>query len=105
LFVFFLNLFLNSFFSEEISKKLKSKNEESKEKSDDDTDNETKSKSNLFDNDIYAVDDDDDDYRPSTNHRKQVNETKQKETQHSKSLQVLVGERKKKQGKIRNLVK
>ncbi|CAF1203249.1 unnamed protein product [Adineta steineri] len=83
---------------EEISKKLKSKIEESKLKSDDDTDNETKPKSTstLLDNDIYAEDDEDDN-RLSSNHRKQVNASKQKETQHSKTLQTLVEERRKKQ--------
>jgi len=83
---------------EEISKKLKSKNEESKLKSDDDTDNETKTKSTILNNDIYA-EDDEDEYRLSANRRKQVNATKQKETQHSKSLQALIEERKKKQGR------
>lgn len=93
--------YISFFFREEISKKLKSK-----QKSDDDTDNETNTKSNAFDNDIYAADDDDDDYRSSSNRRKQVNASKQKETQHSKSLQALIDERKKKQGrKIRNLIK
>jgi hypothetical protein len=92
------------FLSEEINKKLKSKNDGSKIESDDDPDNDIKPKSNLFDNNIYA-EDDEDDYRPSTNHRKQINASKQKETQHSKSLQVLVEERKKKQGKIRNSIK
>ncbi|CAF1464538.1 unnamed protein product [Adineta steineri] len=83
---------------EEISKKLKSKIDESKLKSDDDTDNETKPKSTstLLDNDIYAEDDEDDN-RLSSNHRKQVNASKQKETQHSKTLQTLVEERRKKQ--------
>jgi len=82
---------------EEISKKLKSKNEESKLKSDDDTDNETKTKSTVLNNDIYA-EDDEDDYRISTNRRKQINASKQKDSEHNKSLQLLVEGRKKKQG-------
>ncbi|CAF4606654.1 unnamed protein product [Rotaria sp. Silwood1] len=98
---------------EEINKRLKSKAEESAVKSeeegeiddhdDDESDHEKTNenstrKSNLFDNDIYAEDDDDDDdYRSSTNRRKQINATKQKETEHSKSLQLLVEGRKKKQ--------
>jgi hypothetical protein len=98
------------FIREEINKRLKSKAGESGSKSeeegeiddhdDNDSDN-TKStrKSNLFDNDIYAEDDDDDDYRASTNRRKQINASKQKETEHSKSLQLLIEGRKKKQGK------
>lgn len=99
-------------FSEEINKRLKSKAEESGTKSeeegeiddhDDESDHEKTSdnstrKSNLFDNDIYA-EDDDDDYRSSANRRKQTNATKQKETEHSKSLQMLIEGRKKKQGK------
>ncbi|CAF1067804.1 unnamed protein product [Adineta steineri] len=96
---------------EEINKRLKSKAEESGIKSeeegeiddqDDDSDNDKSNKtsirkSNLYDNDIYAEDDDDDDYPSSTNRRKQINATKQKETEHSKSLQLLVEGRKKKQ--------
>jgi hypothetical protein len=53
----------------------------------------------LFDNDIYAEDDDDDDYRMSTNRRKQINASKQKETEHNKSLQLLIEGRRKKLGK------
>jgi hypothetical protein len=101
------------FLSEEINKRLKSKAEESGIKSeeegeiddhDDDSDNEKSNKnsihkSNSFDKDIYA-EDDEDDYRASTNRRKQINATKQKETEHSKSLQLLIEGRKKKQGKI-----
>ncbi|CAF2526021.1 unnamed protein product [Rotaria sp. Silwood2] len=79
---------------EEISKKLKSK---ITNHDDNDNDNETKTKSTLFDNNIYADDDDDDDYYLSANSRKQVNASKLKETQHSKSLQALIEERKKKQ--------
>jgi hypothetical protein len=101
------------YFSEEINKRLKSKAEESGIKSeeegeiddhdDDDSDTEKQNKnsirkSNLFDNDIYA-EDDDDDFRSTSNRRKQVNASKQKETQHNKTLQVLIGERKKKQSK------
>jgi len=82
-----------SSYGPQISKKLKSKTKSE----DDGADNETKT--NLFDNDIYA-EDDDDDYRSSTNRRRQVNASKQKETQHSKTLQALIGERKKKQGDI-----
>jgi hypothetical protein len=103
------------YFSEEINKRLKSKAEESGIKSeeegeiddhdDDDSDTEKQNKnsirkSNLFDNDIYA-EDDDDDYRSSTNRRKQINQTKQKETEHSKSLQLLVEGRKKKGKKMK----
>ncbi|CAF4010981.1 unnamed protein product [Rotaria magnacalcarata] len=98
---------------EEINKRLKSKAEESGIKSeeegeidehddDDESDHDKTSdhstrKSNLFDNDIYAEDDDDDDYRKLTNRRQQINATKQKETEHSKSLQILVEGRKKRQ--------
>ncbi len=99
------NLF--SFRREEINKRLKSKAGESGSKSeeegeidDNDSDNNKSTrKSNLFDNNIYAEDDDDDDYRASTNRRKQINASKQKETEHSKSLQLLIEGRKKKQGK------
>lgn len=97
-------------FSEEINKRLKSKAEESSTKSEeegeiddrDDSDNEKHNKtsirkSNAYDNDIYA-EDDDDEYGSSTNRRKQINASKQKETEHSKSLQLLVEGRKKKQG-------
>ena len=95
--------------SEEINKRLKSKAEESEIKSeeegeiDDESDHEKSDgnlthKSNLFDDDIYA-EDDEDDYRASTNRRKQINASKQKETEHSKSLQLLIEGRKKKQGK------
>ncbi len=97
---------------EEINKRLKSKAEESGIKSeeegeiddhDDESDHDRKNKnstrkSNTFDNDIYA-EDDDDDYRSSANRRKQINATKQKETEHSKSLQLLVEGRKKKHGR------
>ncbi|CAF1654882.1 unnamed protein product, partial [Adineta ricciae] len=96
---------------EEINKRLKSKAEESGIKSeeegeiddhDDDSDNEKANKtstrkSTLYDNNIYAEDDDDDDYASSANRRKQINASKQKETEHSKSLQLLVEGRKKKQ--------
>ena len=87
--------------SEEINKRLKSKAEESEIKSeeegeiDDDSDhgesNDKNSirKSNLLNNDIYA-EDDEDDYRSSTNRRKLINASKQKETEHSKSLQLLI---------------
>lgn len=78
---------------EEISRRLL----KSKQTNDDEPDQPIKSKSQTYDNDIYAVDDDDDN-RPSANRRKQINATKQKETEHSKSLQALVDERKKKQG-------
>ncbi len=71
--------------------------------SDDDTDNEIKTKSKTFDDNIYA-EDDDDDYQSSANRRKQVNATKQKDTQYNKSLQALLEERKKKQGKTVNSV-
>jgi hypothetical protein len=98
-------------YSEEINKRLKSKAEESGIKSeeegeiddhDDDSDNEKVNKnsirkSNVFDNDIYA-EDDEDDYRISTNRRKQINASKQKDSEHNKSLQLLVEGRKKKQG-------
>ncbi|UJR09158.1 hypothetical protein I4U23_013406 [Adineta vaga] len=77
---------------EEISKKLKSK-----QKPTDDTDKESKTKSTLFDDNIYAEDDDDDDHRGPANRRLQANASKQKETQHSKTLQALIEERKKKQ--------
>ncbi|CAF4983597.1 unnamed protein product, partial [Rotaria magnacalcarata] len=60
---------------EEISKKLKSKKIDH-----DDTDNETKPKSNSFDQNIYAEDEDED--YSSANRRKQVNASKQQETQH-----------------------
>ncbi|CAF1103389.1 unnamed protein product [Adineta ricciae] len=76
---------------EEITKKLKSK-----QKSGTDNDTETKTKSSLFDDNIYA-DDDEDDYRSSGNRRQQANASKQKETQHSKTLQALIEKRKKKQ--------
>ena len=104
--------------SEEINKRLKSKAEESGVKSeeegeidegDDDSDPEKSKKNTIrasqqFDNDIYAEDDDDedDDYRSSTNRRKQTNASKLKETEHSKSLQLLVEGRKKKQGNFPN---
>lgn len=79
---------------EEIVKKMKTR-----QKSDDETtDTESKSKSNTYDNDIYAAEDDDDEYRSSANRRKQVNANKQKETEHSKNLQLLIEERRKKQG-------
>ncbi|CAF3326800.1 unnamed protein product [Rotaria socialis] len=74
---------------EEISKKLKSKKIDH-----DDTDNETKPKSNSFDQNIYAEDEDED--YSSANRRKQVNASKQQETQHSKTLKALMEERKKK---------
>jgi len=100
-------------YSEEINKRLKSKAEESGIKSeeegeiddhDDDSDNDKVNKnsirkSNLFDNDIYA-EDDEDDYRVSTNRRKQINASKQKDSEHNKSLQLLLEGRKKKQGNI-----
>lgn len=70
----------------------------------DDLDQETKTKSRPYDNDIYAVDDDDDDYRTSANRRKQVNASKQKDTEHNKSLQALMVERKKKQGTVKNFI-
>ena len=70
----------------------------SKQKSGTDDDTETKNKSSLFDDNIYA-DDDEDDYRSSANRRQQANASKQKETQHSKTLQALIEKRKKKQGK------
>jgi hypothetical protein len=97
----FYKIYFLIYLREEISKKLKSKNEESKLESDDD--DEIQTKSNTLDNDIYA-EDDEDDYRSSANRRKQVNATKQKDTQHSKSLQALLDERKKKQGKSVNRV-
>ena len=97
---------------------MKSKAEESGVKSeeegeiddrDDDSDHgkskkNTTRQSHQFDNDIYAEDDDDDDddYRSSANRRKQANASKQKETEHSKSLQLLVEGRKKKQGNFSN---
>lgn len=71
---------------------------------DDDPDQATKSKPQTYDNDIYAVDDDDDDYQSTANRRKQINASKQKETQHSKSLQALVVERKKKQGNMKDFI-
>jgi len=100
---------------EEINKRLKSKAEESNNKSeeegeidDQDDDSETErtkrtsaKKSSTFDNDIYAEDDDDDDYRSSANRRKQINASKQKETEHSKSLQMLVEGRRKKDEKTK----
>ena len=103
--------------SEEINKRLKSKAEESGIKSeeegeidepDDDSDHDksrknSTRKSSQFDNDIYAEDDDDDEHRSSTDRRKQINASKQKETEHSKSLQLLVEGRKKKQGKPRSM--
>jgi len=92
---------------EEINKRLKSKAEESAVKSeeegeidedddDDDQQNKTKRNSSGFNDDIYA-EDDDDDYRSSSNRRKQINATKQKDTEHSRSLQLLMEGRKKKQ--------
>lgn len=87
---------------------MKSKAEESNTRSeeegeiDDDSENErtkrnSTKKSGAFDDDIYAEDDDDDDFRSSSNRRKQINASKQKETEHSKSLQILVEGRRKKQ--------
>ena len=70
---------------------------------DDDHDHPIKSKSQTYDNDIYAAEDDDD-YRSSANIRKQANASKQKETDHNKSLQALIVERKKKQGRVENLI-
>ncbi len=78
------------------------KNWNRNKKCDDDTDNEhSKTNSNLFDNDIYA----EDNYRSSANHHQQMNASKQKEPQHSKSLQVLVEKRKKEQGETRTSIK
>lgn len=103
----------SSVFREEINKRLKSKAEESGAKSEeegeideDDEDIPTRSMtttSGALSNDIYAEDDEDDDYRSSTNRRKQINASKQKETEHSKSLQLLVEGRKKKQGQSINV--
>ncbi|CAF3499645.1 unnamed protein product [Rotaria sp. Silwood1] len=84
---------------EEISKKLKSKITNN-----DDSDNEIKTKSTLLDNNVYADDEDDDDYYSSANRRQQANAFKQKETQHSQSLKVLMEERKKKQGYFENSI-
>lgn len=73
---------------EEIRKRLRLKTHS-------DSENETKKKTDLlsttFDNDIYAAEDDDDDDRPSNSRRQP------KESQHSKSLQNYVQERRKKQ--------
>jgi hypothetical protein len=87
--------------SAEISKRLEAKGKQSQSKtpSSGATTNKKPSET-IFDNDIYAADndDEDDEDRPSSHRRQEINASKQKDTQHSRVLQALIEERKKKQG-------
>lgn len=85
--------------SAEISKRLEAKGKQSQSKTPSSGATTSKKPSDpIFDNDIYAADNDDDEDRPSSHRRQEINASKQKDTQHSRVLQALIEERKKKQG-------